>query len=410
MWQTIQLLLGPDEHSAFLREAVQKWDVKDPDTGEAFLKVLPRACFPPAPDSHMMSWYEGVSERLRREAEEDEKVRITAAEDDRPDTPNDGANKHHRRITRHAHESEAEESSPDSKGGALAYFRNPLFRTVDGRPGVVRRGSRRPQIKQQNSGSFITRGKTVASAVGNVVKNVGSPHLWDGHATKEKEKERDHRRRRSLPDKHRFDSNNGHDSAPSSPPGLHPRYHEHHRRRDSSLSNSDRSWELDTSPRHSPAPHHRHHTHHSDSGPRARRSHDAEPSPREYFPPYNNDDDASASRRNSAQFLDPRATSPSQAGFVPSQSPLFATQVARGDVSGGAFRAQSRSRMPPPAGVSGAALPPQRSSSLRYEGRKDSKRDRERERDRERGKQTRFEMGGDGSGRRYGNEGSSGRR
>lgn len=34
MWQTIQLLLGPEEHAGFIREAVQQWDIRDPDTGD----------------------------------------------------------------------------------------------------------------------------------------------------------------------------------------------------------------------------------------------------------------------------------------------------------------------------------------------------------------------------------------
>ncbi|GAB7350159.1 hypothetical protein MBLNU459_g0824t1 [Dothideomycetes sp. NU459] len=357
MWQTIQLLLGPEEHSAFLREAVQKWDVKDPETGDAFPKILPRSCFPPAPDSHMVNWYEGVSDRLRREAEEEEKKRIAAPEDDRPDTPNDSTIKHRRRLTRHAHESEAEDSSPDSKGFAIAYFRNPLFRTVDGRPGVVRRGSRRPPMSQQNSSSFVQRGKVVASTVGNVVKNVGSPHLWDGHTTKEKDRDR---RRRSLPDKHRFEDD-GHDSARNSPPGLHPHYHERRRRRDSDSPDSDRSWEA--SPRRSPVSHHHgHQSHHSDSAIRHRKNHDAEPAQREYFPAYDGD----TSRRSSATFPDPRSDSPSQAGFIPSQSPLFATQVGRSDLPAG-YRQQSRPR--PPVQKANDYAGPQRSSSLRYPGR-----------------------------------------
>jgi hypothetical protein len=44
MWQTIQLLLGPDEHTKFLIEAVRRWDIKDPDTGEVWhgTKECPR--------------------------------------------------------------------------------------------------------------------------------------------------------------------------------------------------------------------------------------------------------------------------------------------------------------------------------------------------------------------------------
>jgi hypothetical protein len=71
MWQTIQILLGPEEHSKFLMEAVRRWDIKDPNNGEVLPKILPRQCFPASPDKHMVAWYEGVSERLRTEAEEE---------------------------------------------------------------------------------------------------------------------------------------------------------------------------------------------------------------------------------------------------------------------------------------------------------------------------------------------------
>ncbi|GAB1738488.1 hypothetical protein NU219Hw_g3294t1 [Hortaea werneckii] len=134
MWQTIQLLLGPAEHSEFLREAVRRWDVNDPTTGNVFPKILPRQCFPSEPDRHMVAWYEGVSERLRREAEEEERVRELEAE--QAET---------RRIRdKHAKEDAEDAESVGSKGPALAYFRNPLYRHVDGRPSIVRSTSKRP--------------------------------------------------------------------------------------------------------------------------------------------------------------------------------------------------------------------------------------------------------------------------
>ncbi|EMC99828.1 hypothetical protein BAUCODRAFT_64355, partial [Baudoinia panamericana UAMH 10762] len=161
MWQTIQLLLGPDEHSQFMMEAVQKWDVKDIDTGDTFPKVLPRRCFPMEPDKHMVAWYEGVSERLRKEAEEEERMREIEAE-----------KADQRRLT-------DDEGSVDSHGPALAYFRNPLFRHVDGRPSIVRRNSKRPAISPRPT-TMMDKGKEAAISAGNVIRNIGSPHLWDG--------------------------------------------------------------------------------------------------------------------------------------------------------------------------------------------------------------------------------------
>ncbi|KAF1350241.1 hypothetical protein BDV97DRAFT_295749, partial [Delphinella strobiligena] len=142
VWSTIQLLLAPDEHADFLRHAVSKWDIKIPGTDDTFPKMLPRSCFPPTPDPTMQAWYDTMTERLRKEAEEEEKARFKTVED-RPDSP---VLKHHRlRESRHAYESD-EESTPDSPRTALAYFRNPLFRTVDGRPGLGRKSSKRPPL------------------------------------------------------------------------------------------------------------------------------------------------------------------------------------------------------------------------------------------------------------------------
>jgi hypothetical protein len=134
MWQTIQLLLGPDEHTKFLIEAVRRWDIEDPDTGEILPKVLPRQCFPAHPDKHMVAWYEGVSERLNAEAEEE----MRKVEDERE------ANRS--RVALKSQETDDEESV-DSRGPALEYFRNPLYRHADSKSTVAPHGSK-PYDKQ----------------------------------------------------------------------------------------------------------------------------------------------------------------------------------------------------------------------------------------------------------------------
>jgi hypothetical protein len=330
MWQTVQLLLGPDEHSEFLRQAVQKWNVKNPDTGEPFPKILPRSCFPPHPDTSMVEWYEGMSGRLRREAEEQERIRVQPIED-RPDTPNNS--KHHRKISRYSDSALTDdESPPDHKNFAIAYFRDPLFRAMEARPGLVRNSSRRrPPLSPRDS--FVYRSKTVASTFGNVIKNVGSPHLWDGHAVakeKDKDKDRDHRRRKSLPDKHHYQDLDDDDervrqysrrgSAQESPPEPHLHHSHHHGA--SSLR---------------PSP-----TYH-DPNSRHRRPH-GPTSPREYFPPV--DDEVDMRRSSSATHLKPRSTSPQKSGFMPSVSPLFATHVAREGYGTSSRPRQSSARSP----------------------------------------------------------------
>ncbi|CAG8102138.1 unnamed protein product, partial [Penicillium nalgiovense] len=65
-WQTIQLLMDPDEHSVYLQNAVELWDIADAN-GDIFPKTIPRDAFPSEPDPEMLEWHEGVSQRLERD-------------------------------------------------------------------------------------------------------------------------------------------------------------------------------------------------------------------------------------------------------------------------------------------------------------------------------------------------------
>lgn len=172
MWQTIQILLGPEEHAQFLREAVEKWDVKDVETGDIFPKILPRECFPKEPDRHMVAWYEGVSERLRKEAEAEEEAKFDARED------SEDEGRPRRLRGSRVEDVETDEESVDSRAPALAYFRNPLYRHVDGRPSIVRRSSKRPGLSPRQT--MMEKGKEAVGSIGRIARNVGSPHLWDG--------------------------------------------------------------------------------------------------------------------------------------------------------------------------------------------------------------------------------------
>ncbi|KAJ5876318.1 uncharacterized protein N7529_001902 [Penicillium soppii] len=65
-WQTIQLLMDPDEHSVYLQNAMSLWDLADSD-GHPFPKTIPRDAFPAKPDKEMLEWHEGVSRRLEHD-------------------------------------------------------------------------------------------------------------------------------------------------------------------------------------------------------------------------------------------------------------------------------------------------------------------------------------------------------
>ena len=67
-WQTVQLLLEPDEHAAFLQNAVKRLDIINPADGTPFPDRLPREALPSRPDPEMIQWHGGVSENLRLES------------------------------------------------------------------------------------------------------------------------------------------------------------------------------------------------------------------------------------------------------------------------------------------------------------------------------------------------------
>ena len=340
MWQTIQLLLGPEEHSGFLMEAVQKWDVKDPTTGEMFPKTLPRRCFPEQPDKHMVAWYEGVSERLRREAVEEERQREIEAHQAEV-----------RRIQYRGRDDE-EEGSVDSKGLARAYFSNPLYRHGDGRPSIVRRNSKRPALSPRPTG-VMGKGKEAATTAGHVIRNIASPHLWDGSTpSKSHSRERDRdRRRRSLPEnRYRAEeppTSAGYDSNFS--PGREGHHHHRHssgQQDRPSTSSTDDTWTSeDDAPDHS----HRHH-HRDDPELRHSRSHEPTPSQKEYgdyFQGYDDPSRQTSSHDNGGDTpLSPNGIGPQ---FGPSASPLFASHIAR--------QPQPQPRIPPPTNQYGSPRP-----------------------------------------------------
>ncbi|KAL8924170.1 MAG: hypothetical protein Q9172_002792 [Xanthocarpia lactea] len=67
-WQTVQLLLEPDEHAAFLQNAVKRLDIINPLDGTPFPDRLPREALPSRPDPEMIQWHGGVAENLRLES------------------------------------------------------------------------------------------------------------------------------------------------------------------------------------------------------------------------------------------------------------------------------------------------------------------------------------------------------
>jgi hypothetical protein len=265
-----------------------------------------------------------------------------------------------------------EEGSIDSRGPARAYFSNPLYRHVDGRPSIVRRSSKRPALSPRPT--MIDKGKGAATTMGHVIKNIGSPHLWDGRSpNKSQSRERDRdRRRRSLPDNRYYPdeapTSAGYDTRTS--PGWDRQPPPHHHRQPSiqmerpSTSSTDDTWNSsDAENVYSPR-----HRHGEDQELRHSRSHEPTPSQKEYGDYFQGFDDPNR-RRNSAY---DNATPPSSngngigPGFAPSASPLFASHLAR--------QPQPRQPQPPrmpPSGdqYAGGSLPQKAPSFRRTQGR-----------------------------------------
>ncbi|KAI9705249.1 MAG: hypothetical protein M1820_005247 [Bogoriella megaspora] len=201
-WQTIQLLLGPEEHVPFLQNAIRNFDIKDPETGNTFAKVLPRECLPSKPDEEMLSWYDNVSQKLRAEAE---------SQPD-PEQLMDGRTISPEPMHTHVHfqgpvghlgrqESYSSAAEDESRHGAAKYFSNPLYRGQSGRPAIVRRFSRDPprsppahHPQRSPRDRVLESGKTVA----RTVRSTFSPHLWTPRHSHDYSHDRDHRHPRQA--------------------------------------------------------------------------------------------------------------------------------------------------------------------------------------------------------------------
>ncbi|KAJ9611751.1 hypothetical protein H2200_004935 [Cladophialophora chaetospira] len=65
-WQTIQLLLCPEENVGFIQKAVQLWNVPAPNGG-IYPKYIPQDVFPSRPDEAMEKWHKMVTGKLNQQ-------------------------------------------------------------------------------------------------------------------------------------------------------------------------------------------------------------------------------------------------------------------------------------------------------------------------------------------------------
>lgn len=67
-WESIQILLAPEEHVPFVLYAVKNWHLKNPDTGELFPPDLSATAFPTEPDPEITAWHAACGDKLKKEA------------------------------------------------------------------------------------------------------------------------------------------------------------------------------------------------------------------------------------------------------------------------------------------------------------------------------------------------------
>ncbi|KAG6003105.1 hypothetical protein E4U43_000966 [Claviceps pusilla] len=63
-WESLEVLLGPEEHVPFLQYAVKNWNLKHPETGQDFPPDLPVSCFPTQADQEVDRWHKVCAEKL----------------------------------------------------------------------------------------------------------------------------------------------------------------------------------------------------------------------------------------------------------------------------------------------------------------------------------------------------------
>ncbi|KAF2756285.1 hypothetical protein EJ05DRAFT_512810 [Pseudovirgaria hyperparasitica] len=294
-WQTIQLMLGPEEHVGFLQCAVSRFEIIDPATGAAFPKLLPKQAFPSEPDEDMISWYEDVSEKLRKDALAEQRA---AQQQPRPDqrTPSE----------------DLADSSADERAGAANYFRDPLYRNREGRPTIIRRWS-----KNKSPREFMQdRGRMVANTVRHFVPWARRRSLpekeGDGEEIPEDEDEEAYEDPNPIPMEHRESTKRRSPKSPRSAHSHSPRDRSPPSRRRASYTSTDSDSDV-------PSARHR-----RDPVLRQRRSHEVPPASRDYFPPYNE-----GPRRYSHVPPPTVEINGAPSGFVPSREPMFATTVAQ---------------------------------------------------------------------------------
>ncbi|KAM5355249.1 hypothetical protein ACJ41O_001895 [Fusarium nematophilum] len=86
-WESLEILLGPEEHVPFLQFAVKNWHLKHPETCQEFPPDLPKHVFPAQADVEVDRWHKSCADKLRKEANAREREAARDAARDAPREP-----------------------------------------------------------------------------------------------------------------------------------------------------------------------------------------------------------------------------------------------------------------------------------------------------------------------------------
>ncbi|KAH7319403.1 hypothetical protein BKA65DRAFT_101558 [Rhexocercosporidium sp. MPI-PUGE-AT-0058] len=67
-WQSIEILLGPEEHVPFIQNAIRLFPIFNPLTGLPFPLPVPQEAFPLVPDVEIAKWHDKCAQELRQRA------------------------------------------------------------------------------------------------------------------------------------------------------------------------------------------------------------------------------------------------------------------------------------------------------------------------------------------------------
>ncbi|KAM4058718.1 hydroxyproline-rich glycoprotein DZ-HRGP [Hirsutella rhossiliensis] len=135
-WESLEILLGPEEHVPFMQYAVKNWDLKHPETGEAFPPDLPAHVFPTETDMDVDRWHKSCAARLRNEA-------ASSADDGPPPNPAGATQQPEPRFT-YVRSNPFQPASPRPRAADPDYFGRPVYVHVPARHAGQRRPDRSP--------------------------------------------------------------------------------------------------------------------------------------------------------------------------------------------------------------------------------------------------------------------------